>query len=119
MDTTLSDLKAKIQEANGISSRVLLYYHDGAEIRFDESWNIGRVFGGLDAGEEEDVAAAAKIEVDFVTPDLGPVEVACWGGEAVRVLDNAGALVEIAPGHSKDVKLSRKYALVGVREPLM
>ena len=55
---------------------VYLYYRRGGEVRYDDSTKLIEIFGDLDISGEED-GEDIQLELDFSTPQLGPLTIKC------------------------------------------
>ena len=93
---------------------VFVYFHEGREIRYDESSaRLEDIFGNEEVLGDDD--GAIEIKLDFAWPRAGPVKIICEGDPGhVRVMNNEESVepIESNATSPKKVLLKRTKAIV-------
>ena len=101
LQSTLHQVKENIRRKERCGGLLFVYYHEGGEIRYEESTTLGDIFGGDDG----------EIKLGFAWPEAALVNIVNEGvagrGRPVRVMNDDASMVPIGSGSNANVGLKR------------
>ena len=110
----MHEVKETILDVTHRMGPVFVYFHEGREIRYDESSaRLEDIFGNEEVFGDDD--GAIEIKLDFAWPRAGPVKIICEGDPGhVRVMNNEETIepIESNATSPKAVLLKRTKAIV-------